>query len=126
MVLPRWLATTNRRLTNRILGRIPDRFSPFATLHHVGRRSGTEYSVPLAAFSTETGYLLTPTYGPEADWVQNLLAADSFVLERRGRRTVLTDARLVDRTIAWPYLPRVVRFAMRVLRVHWYVAADRT
>ena len=126
MVLPHWLAITNRHFTNRILGRIPRRFSPFVTVHHVGRHSGRKYSVPLAAFSIGPEYLLTPTYGPEADWVQNVLAANSFELEERGRLIPLKDVRLVDRTTAQPYLPRMVRLAMRVLRVQWYVMADRT
>lgn len=125
MVLPRWLATTNRRFTNRILGRIPTRRSPFATVHHVGRNTGRKYSVPLAAFSIGSRYLLTPTYGPEADWVQNVLAANSFELERRGQPIPLRNVRLVDRTTARPFLPRMVRLAMRMLRVQWYVMADQ-
>ena len=126
MVLPRWLARVNRRYTNRVLGAIPDRISPFVTVHHVGRRSGQPYKVPLAGFITPSGILLTPTYGPEADWVRNLLAAESFEAERRGQVMLLENARLVSRNEAWPYLPVLVRLAMRIMKVRSYVMADNT
>lgn len=124
MVLPRWLARVNRRYTNRLLGAIPDRISPFVTVRHVGRRSGRQYAVLLAAFRTPTGFLITPTYGPDADWVRNVLAADAFELERRGERFRLNTVRLVDRREAWSHLPLFVRVFMRLLGVHSFVVAD--
>ena len=124
MVLPRWLARVNRRITNRALGRIPDRISPFVLLHHVGRNTGRHYTVPLAGFMIPDGILLTPTYGPEADWVRNVLAANTFTLQRRGEAHTFGDARLVDRADAWPHLPRFVRIAMRVIGVTRFVVAD--
>lgn len=123
MVLPRWLARANRKVTNRVLGRIPERISPFVTLHHVGRSSGRAYAVPLAGFMIPGGVLLTPTYGPEADWVRNILAAVEFSLERRGQTYTFGDARLVGRSEAWPHLPGFVRLAMRILGVHSFVVA---
>ncbi|MDJ0924071.1 MAG: nitroreductase family deazaflavin-dependent oxidoreductase [Acidimicrobiia bacterium] len=126
MVLPRWLAQTNRLLTNRVLGLLPRRSSPFVVLHHVGRRTGARYTTLLAAFSTGDGFVLTPTYGPDADWVRNVMASGAFVIDRRGTRVPLSNARLVTRTEAWPYLPALIRLAMRLLRVRWYVRADLT
>ena len=124
MVLPRWLARANKTVTNPLLGRIPRRWSPFAILYHVGRKSGRPYSVPVAAFRTEDGFLLTPTYGPEADWVRNVLTAPSFRIDRRGEIHLLHNAQLVNRNEAWDYLPGVVRLAMRVLSVQFFVWAD--
>jgi deazaflavin-dependent oxidoreductase (nitroreductase family) len=124
MVLPRWLARANRKVANPILRRLPGRLSPFATVHHVGRRSGRPYEIPLVAFRTSTGFLLTPTYGPDTDWVRNIMAAGSFAMERRGVWVELDNVRLVNRGEAWPYLPRFVRLAMRLLKVQWFVMAD--
>lgn len=124
MVLPRWLGKINRSFTNRLLGRIPSRFSPFVIVHHRGRNTGHLYSVPLAAFRSATGLVFTPTYGPDADWVRNLLAADAFDLDRRGTTYRMNNARLVNRTEAWPDLPRPVRTAMIVLQVRSFVVAD--
>lgn len=126
MVLPRWLAQTNRRLTNPLLRRIPARISPFAVVHHTGRKTGRNHSALLVAFRTPSGFVLTPTYGPDADWVRNLLAAGSFTLERRGITSNLDGARLVNRSEAWPHLPAIVRLAMRLLGVQWFVMADKT
>ena len=124
MVLPRWLAKVNRRFTNRILQRIPARISPFVTIRHVGRKTGVGYATLLAAFRTPTGYVLTPTYGPDADWVRNVLASGNFNLQANDEVHSLRNARLINRSEAWPHLPLLVRVAMRVLRVDWYVAAD--
>jgi deazaflavin-dependent oxidoreductase (nitroreductase family) len=126
MVLPRWLARFNRRVTNRVLGRIPSRWSPLVLLHHVGRTSGKQYSTPLAAFRTDFGFVFALTYGPGADWVQNVLGADSFAIDARGVRHELAGARLIPRTEASRYLPTPVRVALRLLRVEWFLAAERT
>ena len=125
MVLPRWLAKTNRRVTNRVLGRIPERISPFVTVRHVGRATGRQHEVLLAAFSTPEGVLLTPTYGIEADWAQNVIVSGSFQMVRRSEISSFHSVRIIDRRLAWPHLPKAVRFAMRILRVHHFVVADK-
>ncbi len=125
MPLPRSLARFNRRVTNRILGSLPRRLSPFVTVSHVGRVTGRVYTVLLASFDTPTGVVLTPTYGPQADWVKNLFQAESFRMDRRGETRVFAAPRLVGREEAWPHLPRLVRLAMRVLRIQDFVVADR-
>jgi deazaflavin-dependent oxidoreductase (nitroreductase family) len=124
MVLPRWLARTNRRFTNRLLGLIPQRWSPFVILHHHGRKTGEPYTALLAAFRTEAGFLFTPTYGPDADWVRNIVAAGTCEIERRGHHHHLQSVRLIPRNEAWPNLSLPVRAAMWILGVHWFVAAD--
>ena len=124
MVLPRWLAHVNRRVTNPILAAIPRRWSPFVIAHHAGRSTGRPYATPIAAYKPPTGYVLTPTYGPGADWVRNVLAAERFAIDRRGKQQTLINARLIDRDDAWPDLPKIVRLAMVVLRVRWFVSAD--
>ena len=59
MVLPRWLARFNRRVTNRVLGLIPRRISPFVIIHHRGRISGRPYATLGAAFPTPEGFVLS-------------------------------------------------------------------
>ena len=84
------------------------------------------YTTPLAGFDTPSGVVITPTYGPEADWVKNVLAAETFALDKRGLLRAYEHARLIPRSEAWPHLPRLVRLARRVLRIEWYVYADRS
>ena len=82
------------------------------------------YATLAAAFRAPGGFVLPPTYGPECDWVRNVLRSESFAIDRRGTTYQLGNARLVGRNEAWPYLPALVRLAMRALRVEWYVRGD--
>jgi len=75
MVLPRWLARFNRRVTNRLASRLAGDGRPFSTVVHVGRVSGKTYRTPVTVFENEGVYRIALTYGPDADWVQNVLAA---------------------------------------------------
>ena len=60
----------------------------------------------------------------ECDWVRNVLTSKSFAIDRRGTIEDLHNVRLVPRSEAWPHLPALVRVAMRILRVEWYVRGD--
>jgi len=42
----------------------------------------------------EDGYVLALTYGPDTDWVKNVLAAGGCELRTRGRVVSLTSPRL--------------------------------
>ena len=45
-------------------------------------------------FATEDGYVLALTYGPDTDWVKNVLAAGGCELRTRGRVIRLASPRL--------------------------------
>ena len=92
MAYPRWLAKINKRLFNP--GQIRKGRYPVVT--HVGRKSGKTYQTPLDAFPTTTGYVLVARYGPESDWVQNVLAAGEATLRVDGVEHALGSPRLVD------------------------------
>jgi deazaflavin-dependent oxidoreductase (nitroreductase family) len=61
---------------------------------HRGRRSGRVYETPVNVFPTRDGYVLALTYGPDADWVKNVVAAGGCELRTRGRAIQLTAPRL--------------------------------
>lgn len=92
MAYPRWLAKINKRLFNP--GQV--RKGKYPVVTHVGRRSGKTYRTPLDAFPTKTGYVLVARYGPESDWVQNVLAAGEATLRVDGTEHSLGSPRLVD------------------------------
>ena len=96
MALPRWLAQINKRVFNP--GQIQKGKYPVVT--HVGRRSGKTYETPLDAFPTKTGFVLVARYGPESDWVRNILASGTADLRVDGQIHRLGAARLVDQTQA--------------------------
>ncbi len=121
MVLPRAVARFNKRVTNRFLEPIARRSSGFAVVHHRGRMSGASYTTPLNLFTLDDRQaIVSLTYGPSADWVQNVLAGLGTFEDRSGRRKI-ESVTIVGRAVAWPALPRVVRLAVRLIRVREFL-----
>ena len=119
MPLPTTLARINRRLTNPVARLVAGRVPPLAIVEHRGRRSGTTYRTPVMVFRSRDGdgFVVALTYGPEADWVRNVLAEGSCAMEYGRRRIALTDPHLTHGDPGVASLPRVVRLALRTLRV---------
>ncbi len=116
-LLPR-VARFNRRVTNPLANRAAGRVPPLAIVIHTGRRSGKTYRTPVMAFrAPDGGYLIALTYGPDTDWVRNVVAAGGCGLVRGGKTVRLTSPLLVERGDPPKELPAVVRWALRGLRV---------
>jgi deazaflavin-dependent oxidoreductase (nitroreductase family) len=110
------LARFNRRLPNRVIGTFAGRrLSPVGLMVHQGRRSGRQYRTPVVPLPLPDGFLVSLPYGPERDWVRNVLAAGHCTLRRGGRRFELADPRLLDAAGAAPLLPAPLRPALRVV-----------
>jgi deazaflavin-dependent oxidoreductase (nitroreductase family) len=62
-------------------------------VHH-GRRTGRAYQTPVNVFATDDGYVIALTYGPDTDWVKNVLAAGGCELHTRGRVIEMTAPRV--------------------------------
>jgi deazaflavin-dependent oxidoreductase (nitroreductase family) len=89
---PRWVAQVNKRLFNpREIRR-----GRYPVVIHIGRTSGKSFQTPLDAFPTDTGYVLVARYGPESDWVRNILASGTAVLRVDGEDHSLVSPRLVS------------------------------
>src|SRR5207248_8991012 len=95
MPLPRALARFNKLVTNRIGRLLAPRLPGAGVIVHRGRRSGREYRTPVSAFRRPSGYAVALTYGPEAEWVQNLLAAGGGTLVTHGQPVRVTHPRVV-------------------------------
>ena len=116
MTLGDRLARFNKRLPNRVIGTLAGRpLSPVAFMVHRGRRSGREYRTPVMPLPLRDGFLVSLPYGPDRDWVRNVLAAGHCTLLRGGRRHELTDPRMLDAAGAAPLLPAPLRPALRVV-----------
>jgi deazaflavin-dependent oxidoreductase (nitroreductase family) len=110
------LARFNRRVPNRVIGKIAGRrLSPVAYMLHQGRRSGQQYRTPVMPLPLPDGFLVSLPYGAERDWVRNVVAAGRGTLLRGGRRFELTDPRLLDAAAAAPLLPAALRPALRAV-----------
>ncbi len=100
MQLPQRLARFNRHVTNPVQ-RIWAGWAPgMGTIEHVGRRSGRIFRTPLTVFSTDEGVAIMLTYGPDRDWVKNLIAADGGRLHRHGRSRSVRNPRVVTKNEA--------------------------
>ncbi len=93
------------------------RFSQFgitATIHHVGRRSGTQYATPVVAHQSGQDVIIPLPYGTDIDWLRNLLAAGQAVVDLDGRSLAVEEPAVVgiDEVIDLLPIPmiRTVRF----------------
>jgi len=111
MQLPQWLARFNRHVTNPIQ-KIWAGYAPmFGILEHVGRRSGKQYRTPLNVFTTDDGFAILLTYGPDRDWLKNFAAAGNARMKRHGRTFVVADPRVVTKAEAAPHVTGLGRLA---------------
>lgn len=85
MPIPDAVARFNRTVTNRVTRPFAGRLPGFAVVHHKGRKSGRSYETPVNIFPRPDGYIAALTYGPDRDWVKNVIAAGGCELEIRGK-----------------------------------------
>lgn len=74
-------------------------------MRHVGRSTGTPFQTPVDAHPTIGGFVLVVRYGPQSDWVRNVLMAGEATLVVDGRDHPVADPRLVDQREAIEHLP---------------------
>jgi deazaflavin-dependent oxidoreductase (nitroreductase family) len=112
--LGRRVARFNLRVTNRVTSPFADRLPGFAIVVHTGRRSGQERRTPVNAFRHGREWVIALTYGADAQWVRNVLAAGGCTLLSRGRTFAVTDPRIVhDASL----VPAPIRPFLRFMRV---------
>ena len=103
-------------ITRRFAGHLPG----FAILSYVGRRSGRRYRTPMNVFHRGPCYVFALTYGPDVDWVRNVIAAGWCDIEERGRAVRLGQPELVvDRSASLVPLP--VRLFLRAMDVRHFL-----
>ena len=94
MAAPRWLARFNLYVTNRVLGPVASRMPGMGVVVHTGRRSHRQYRTPVLVFPRGGLLIIALTYGRQAQWVQNVLAAGGCELETQRRVLQLSEPRL--------------------------------
>jgi deazaflavin-dependent oxidoreductase (nitroreductase family) len=125
MPLPDSLARFNRRVTNPLAARLAGRLPGFGIVVHRGRVTGRTYRTPVNLFGQGSGYVVALTYGPDRDWVRNVLAEGGCELETRGRVVRATSPRLVhDRRRR--EVPGFVRPVLGLLGVDRFLELSRT
>ena len=69
-------------------------------VEHVGRASGRAYRTPVRAAATDDGFVITLPYGPDTDWVKNVLAGGTATIVNEGRVTDVVKPEIVDGSTA--------------------------
>lgn len=104
------------RLFNPLMRPFAAHFPGFAMIGYVGRRSGRQYRTPINVFHRDGDYVFALTYGPDSQWVRNVLASGTAELEELGRTVTLRDPRRITDPTA-SMMPLVVRLLLRLMRV---------
>jgi deazaflavin-dependent oxidoreductase (nitroreductase family) len=97
------------RYVNPVTRQVARKLPTFGVLTHRGRKTGRIYQTPINVFRRGDAYFFFLTYGSDAQWVKNVLAAGSCSLETRGRVVELVEPELITDPELRP-APPVVRF----------------
>jgi deazaflavin-dependent oxidoreductase (nitroreductase family) len=124
MPAPRWVARANKAGLNRVTKFIAPWAPGWAVVVHRGRKSGKTFRTPLWAFRRQDGFVIALTYGPEADWVRNVISAGGCELETRRRRYQVGDPRVYRDENATD-MPAFIRFMLRrVIKAPEFLSVD--
>lgn len=66
-----------------------------AVIRHVGRKSGKQYETPIGVTASEDGFLVALPYGPNTDWMKNLMAAGSATIVYEGETIAVDQPRVL-------------------------------
>ena len=99
-------------------------------LRHTGRKSGKQYQTPVTATRTADGFVIGLSYGPNTDWLKNVLANGSTTLVYQGSSYECDDPKVISSAEAAPDFSARERRTVRLmgvdecLRLHRVRAAE--
>lgn len=95
MPIPHGMRQVNKVALNKVTQRLAPWLPGLGVVVHRGRTSAKQYRTPVNVFPRPGGrYVLALTYGPDTDWVKNVIAAGRCELLTRGTHLELTAPRL--------------------------------
>lgn len=121
MPIPKVVGQWNKAGLNHLTRHIAPWMPVLGVVVHRGRRSGRRYQTPVQVFTAEVDYVLALTYGPDTDWVKNVLAAGGCELRTSGRVIQLGSPRLFHDQSRSSIRP-VERQMLRILGVADFLA----
>jgi deazaflavin-dependent oxidoreductase (nitroreductase family) len=83
-----------------------------SVIRHVGRTTGRPYETPVQAVVTDDGFVIALPYGPNTDWLKNVLANQSATVVHEGNTYDVDQPKVVPMSVAAP------RFAPKDQRTH--------
>jgi deazaflavin-dependent oxidoreductase (nitroreductase family) len=108
------------KVFNRFGGKVAGtRVMPvWAVVHHIGRKTGTEHTTPVAVFPATGVFYIGLPWGRETDWVRNLRAAGGGTMVWKGRRYDVSDPTFVDKS----EVMAIARLPQREILKRWSLA----
>ena len=95
-------------------------------LHHVGRRSGRSYATPLGMRRLDDRFVMPRTFGEDAAWYRNVLAAGGCSITYLGKEYTLVQPEVIDYATAAPAFPRYERLQFRLIGINEYLRLQIT
>jgi deazaflavin-dependent oxidoreductase (nitroreductase family) len=90
-------------------------------LHHVGRRTGRVYATPLGMRPLGDAFVMPRTFGEDAAWYRNVLAAGRCRVTYLGKDYSLIQPEVIDYATAAPAFPRYERLQLRLIGINEYL-----
>jgi deazaflavin-dependent oxidoreductase (nitroreductase family) len=118
----------NRRWTNPTAMkylRAGKRWSPYALVHHTGRRSGRAYTTPVITTRVPGGFLIPLAYGDTVDWYRNLSAAGGGRLEWQGTTHPIGAPAIRHASAAVGAFPLVWQIPLRLYGIAQFIWIPR-
>jgi deazaflavin-dependent oxidoreductase (nitroreductase family) len=67
-----------------------------SVVRHLGRTSGTAYETPVVAVPTDDGFVIALPYGPNTDWLKNVLASGSATIVHDGSEHAVGQPEVIE------------------------------
>lgn len=97
------------------------RLSMFAVVYHQGRRSGRSYATPVSARPTVDGFVISLTFGEQADWFRNVQAAGGCTIRWKGVNYPVIEPVVVDWATVRSAFSLVERALVPVIGIEQFV-----
>ncbi len=90
---------------------------PVSVVHHVGRTSGRAYQTPVQAVATDDGFVIALPYGPNTDWLKNVLASGTATVVDGGKTYEVSHPEVVPTESVQHHFQSADQRAHRMFRV---------
>jgi deazaflavin-dependent oxidoreductase (nitroreductase family) len=109
-----WLRAFATRVVNPVTRRFAGYLPGFGILAYRGRSSGRLYRTPVNVFRQGSVFTILLTYGSDAQWVKNVLAAGGCEVQVRGRMVTLERPSVIaDAALEGCAVPAPVKWIAR-------------
>ena len=90
-------------------------------MHHVGRRTGRSYATPLGMRRLGESFVMPRTFGEDAAWYRNVLAAGGCRVRYLGKDYLLVEPEVIDYATAAQAFPRYEQLQLRLIGINEYL-----